>query len=117
MKAGCVRFSNDEAILALVSIVRVVNPRMLESGSDGFTVDLAPLEKKTQLSSDEQLLLKLYATLAGESNEGEYEVELLAEERQRLVETLARLEQMQEWPADVLSLCSRMRQRLGSQPA
>ena len=107
------RFSNDEAILALVSIVRVVNPRMLESGPDGFTVNLAPLEKKTQLSSDEQLLLKLYATLTGESNEGEYEVELLAEETQRLVETLARLEQMQEWPADVLSLCSGMRERLG----
>ena len=110
------RFTNDEAILALVSIVRVVNPRMLESGPGGFTVNLSPLEKKTQLSSDEQLLLKLYAALAGESSEGEYEVELLREETQRLVETLVRLEQMQDWPPDVLSLCSGMRQRLGGQP-
>jgi len=116
VKAGCVRFSNDEAILALVSIVRVVNPRMLESGPDGFTVNLAPLEKKTQLSSDEQLLLKLYAALSGESRGGEYEVELLAAETQRLVETLARLERMQEWPPDVLDLCRGMRQRLGGQP-
>lgn len=108
------RFTNDEAILALVSIVRVVNPRMLESGADGFTVNLAPLEKKTQLSSDEQLLLKLYAALAGESSGDDYEVELLANETQRLVETLARLEQMQDWPPDVLNLCRGMRQRLGS---
>lgn len=108
------RLTNDEAILALVSIVRVVNPRMLESGVDGFTVNLAPLEKKTQLNSDEQLLLKLYAALSGESKEGEYEVELLADETERLGETLARLERMQEWPPDVLNLCRGMRQRLGS---
>lgn len=114
MKAGRVHFTNDEAILALVSIVRVVNPRMLESGADGFTVNLAPLEKKTQLSSDEQLLLKLYAALSGESSGDDYEVGLLADEAQRLAETLARLEQMQDWPPDVLNLCREMRHRLGS---
>ena len=109
------RFSNDEAILALVSVVRAVNPRMLESGPNGFTVNLSPLEKKVELSSDEQLLLKLYTALSGEakSSEGEYDVELLAEEARRVAETLAQLEKLQQWPPDVLELCRNMRQRLG----
>lgn len=116
MKAGGVRFTNDELILALVSVVRVVNPRMLETGADGFTLNLAPLEKKTQLSADEELLLKLYAALAREASEVDSDLEFVANERQRLVETLAGLEQMQDWPEDVLNMCRGVKQRLQGEP-
>jgi hypothetical protein len=111
------RFSHDELVLALVSVVRAVNPRMLETGADGFTVNLGPLEKKTPLTPDEQFLLKLSATLAGEASEmGGYEVELLTHESKRLVETLARLERLQNWPKDVLEMSRSMRERLGAKP-
>jgi hypothetical protein len=106
------QFTNDELILMLVSVVRVVNPRMLESGADGFTVDLAPLQKKAALSSDEQLLLKLYAALAEGEGKDTMEVEFVGQESERLRETILRLERVQDWPADVLAMSRDIQQRL-----
>ena len=110
------RLTNDELILTLVSVVRVVNPRMLSSGADGFTVDLTPLQKKEHLTSDEQLLLKLYGILSAPEETDSREVELLADESARLNETLARLEGMQDWPEDVLAMSRDIRQRLRGEP-
>ena len=118
------QFTNDELILAMVSVVRVVNPRMLSSGPDGFTVDLTPLQQKEHLNSDEQLLVKLYGILArpnagrqaAAAEAGTFEIELLAEETARLNETLAQLERMQDWPEDVLSMSRAVRERLRGAP-
>ena len=120
------QFTNDELILALVSVVRVVNPRMLSSGPDGFTVDLTPLQQKEHLTSDEQLLVKLYGILARQNaggppaaepaEAGTFEIELLAEETARLNETLAQLERIQDWPEDVLSMSRAVRERLRGEP-
>jgi hypothetical protein len=54
-----VQFTGDEIVLAIIALVRAIDPRMLKSDADGFTVDFTPLEGKKDLSSDEHLLVKL----------------------------------------------------------
>lgn len=107
-----VRFSNDELILTLVSLIRATDPRMLRQGPDGFEVSLAPLERKTALNPDEQLLLKLHNAFSAVDAEGNCAVELTQAESQRLAVTLQRLEGLQPWPEDVLALCRGVRARL-----
>jgi len=106
------QFTNDELILTLISLVRAVNPRMLQSGPDGFTVDLAPLENKSPLSTDEQLLLKLRASFQAADAEGKYTVNLDTAESSRLVASLGALDELQTWPEDVQALNRGVRERL-----
>ena len=109
-------FNNDELILALISVVRAIDPRMLQQGADGFTVDLGPLEKKPSLSGDEELLVKLRAAFGSADAEGNYQVELSPAESSRLASTLEVLEKLQPWPEDVLALCQGVRTRLTGVP-
>lgn len=106
------QFGHDELVLALVSLISVTDPQMLQQGPDGFTVDLSPLKDKRNLNSDEELLVKLRAAFTATAPEGPYEVELGAEESQRLVQTLTRLEELRSWPADVVALSTRLRARI-----
>ena len=125
-------FSSDELILALVSIVRAVDPRMLRQGVEGFDVDFRALEAKEEFTSDERLLLKFRAALespvapvsgTGTRSESErsasegvgpYGLALEIAEARRLAETLERLESLQPWPPDVLQLSRNLRARLAS---
>ena len=123
-------FSRDELTLALVSLVRAINPRMLRQGADGFEVDFQVLYAKKEFTADEVLLLRLSSVMqrpsASESRSGSegqgspkdefraYLLTLPAADRRRLRETLEQLELLQAWPADVLELSRSLRARLAS---
>lgn len=123
-------FSSDELILALVSLVRAINPRMLRQGAEGFEVDFQALEAKKEFTADEVLLLRLRTVMqrpaasespspteehGGPKDEFRtYLLTLAAAERRRLRETLEQLESLQSWPADVLELSRSLRTRLAS---
>jgi hypothetical protein len=109
-----VEFSGDELILALVSMVRAIDPRMLQRGAEGFEVDFQTLDAKSEFSADERLLLKLRAALEAPATPGYYGVELEVGEGRRLGQTLEQLELLQPWPPDVLELSSSLRTRLTS---
>lgn len=100
----------------MISLIRAVDPQMLQRGPDGFSVDFEKIDKKdTPLSADELLLLKLRAGLEGAGDMGHFSMSLDAAEGQRLAGTLERLEAMQMWPADVLALSHSIRARLTQQ--
>ena len=125
-----IEFSSDELILALVSMVRAINPGMLRQGAEGFELNFQALDAKKEFSPDEHLLLKLRAALEGsvdpapspsqaspsEVEPGErlatHALELAAAEARRLGETLERLESLQPWPPDVLEMSRNLRARL-----
>ena len=125
-----IEFTTDELILALVSMVRAIDPSMLRQGAEGFEVDFQALEAKKELSPDETLLLKLRAALEGsvgcapspsqasprEAEPGKgaatHALDLAAAEACRMGETLERLESLQPWPADVLAMSRNLRVRL-----
>jgi len=109
-----VEFSGDELILALVSLIRGVNPAMLRQGPEGFTVDFQPIENKQELSADEQLLLRLRAALESTVTASAPSLELSVAEARRLADTLARLESLQPWPPDVLEMSRKLRERLSA---
>lgn len=102
------QLTGDEAVLAIISLVRAVNPAMLKSEPDGFTVDFTPLEGKKDLSSDEHLLVKLRAATEETSDS----LELTDAEAQLLAARLKRLELSGTWPADVVTLSRSLRSRL-----
>jgi hypothetical protein len=107
-----VEFSNDELILTLVSLIRAVDPKLLKHDADGFTLDFGSLEKKQNLSADERLLLRLRGALDSASVQNTYGLELSGVERQRLAETLERLDRLQTWPDDVLAMSTGLQARL-----
>jgi hypothetical protein len=97
----------------MISLIRAVDPKMLQRGPDGFSVDFESIDKKqSPLTTDELLLLKLRAGLEGAGDMGHFSLELDATEGQRLAGTLERLEALQMWPADVLALSHSIRARL-----
>lgn len=125
------RFTGDELVLALISLVRATHPRMLRPEADGFSVDFEPLSTMKQLGPDERLMLKMrtvleppssdllagaaFANAAPEAAPGEGQplsLDLAPAEAHRLAQTLARLESMQRWPADVLQMSRALRARL-----
>lgn len=125
------RFTGDELVLALISLVRATHPRMLRPEADGFSVDFEPLSTMKQLGPDERLMLKMRTVLEPPSSdllagaafaneapepapdEGQpLSLDLAPAEAQRLAQTLARLESMQRWPADVLQMSRALRARL-----
>ena len=85
---------------------------MLRPGAEGFTVDFEQLEKKVDLTPDERLLLKLHAALDTAGEQSLYALDLSDAESNRLAGTLASLEQLQQWPQDVLAMSRSLRARL-----
>jgi hypothetical protein len=120
--------NSDELILAVVSLARAINPRMLRQGPEGFEVDCEALYAKKELTPEEVLLLRLCAVMqrkgpsesrSGSKGQGSSTDELgpclltlAAAERRLLRETLEQLESLQSWPADVLELSRGLRARL-----
>ncbi len=102
------QLTGDEAVLAIIALVRAINPRMLKSDADGFTVDFTPLEGKKELSADEQLLIKLRVG----TEENSDSLDLTDAEAQQLAARLERLEFSGNWPADVLTMSRSLRSRL-----
>jgi hypothetical protein len=107
-----VEFNNDELILTLVSLIRAVDPKLLRHGQDGFTLDFGTLERKEGPSADERLLLRLRGALDSASEQNTYGLELSGVDRQRLAETLERLDRLQTWPDDVLAMSTGLQTRL-----
>ena len=109
-----IHLTSDEIILTLISLIRAVDPRMLQQGPEGFSVDFERIDKKKPpLTNDELLLLKLRAVLERAENAGPLPLELEAVEGRRLAGTLERLEGLQMWPPDVLAMSASIRGRLG----
>ena len=102
--------NSDELLLVIIGIVRRINPAMLKAEGDGFTVDFTPLQEKKELSSDEELLVKLRAAAEAESTS----VNLEASEARQLSTSLERLEKIQNWPADVLDMSRALRSKLST---
>ncbi len=102
------QLTSDEAVLAIIALVRAIDPRMLKSDTDGFTVDFTSLEGKQALSADEQLLIKL--RIGTESNSDS--LELADAEAQLLAARLERLEKSGNWPTDVVTMSRSLRSRL-----
>jgi hypothetical protein len=109
-------FTNDELILVLISLVRATRPSMLRQDGDGFSVDFEPLAKKAKLTADERLLLRMREVMEGASEQTALVLELEEKEGPRLAATLARLETLQRWPADVLEMSRAIRARLAPLP-
>jgi len=123
--------TGDELVLALISLVRATHPRMLRTEADGFSVDFEPLSTMKQLGPDERLMLKMRAVLepppvdlsggvASPNDDAQtapaegqpLSLDLVPAEAHRLAQTLARLETLQRWPADVLEMSRALRARL-----
>ena len=102
--------SGDELLLVIIGLVRRINPAMLKSEGDGFSVDFTPMIGKEKLSSDEDLLVKLRTAAEAESTS----LELEADEAQTLSAALERLEKIQKWPADVLDMSRALRSKLST---
>jgi hypothetical protein len=102
--------NGDELLLVIIGIVRRINPAMLKAEGDGFTVDFTPMIGKEELTSDEQLLVKLRTTAEAENTS----LELDADEAGTLSASLERLEKIQRWPADVLDMSRGLRSKLST---
>jgi hypothetical protein len=109
-------FTSDEIILALMSLVRVTHPSMLRQDADGFTVDFEAVERNPNRNDSERLLLKLRPLLETAGDGGPLALDFNTGESQLLSDALERLETVQTWPADVLSMSRYLRQRLTAAP-
>jgi len=58
-------FSNDELLLALVSLVRATRPAMLRQDADGFSIDFEAIAASKSPRDSDRLLLKLGAAMQG----------------------------------------------------
>ena len=103
-----ISFSGDELVLAIIALVRRINPAMLNAEGDGFSVDFALLAGKTEFTADEHLLIKLRSL--SESNATESDLD--APEARALGMALERLELLQAWPKDVVRMSRGLRSRL-----
>ncbi|HEV3218509.1 MAG TPA: hypothetical protein VGZ48_01960 [Candidatus Acidoferrales bacterium] len=102
------QLTGDEAVLAIIALVRAIDPKMLKMDGDGFTVDFTQLAAKNELSDDEQLLIKLRVGTEETSDS----LELTDAEAQRLASRLERLELSGTWPEDVVTMSRSLRSRL-----
>ena len=103
-----VEFTGDELVLAIIALVRRINPRMLTSEADGFSVDFSLMANRATRTPDEQLLMKLREASENQTNA----LEFTPSEAEILASSLGLLEVLQAWPADVLTLSREMRARL-----
>ncbi len=107
--------TGDELVLALLSVIQVTNPALLiKAGPEGFAVDLAPLEKKPQLTADEQLIVRLHEIFGSGAQAGPYAVDLSLTEAARVHQALEILARAREWPADMQRMNRDLRARLGA---
>jgi len=124
-------FTSDELFLALVSLVRATRPSMLRQDAEGFSIDFEAIAAaKSPLDSD-RLLLKLGAAMQGPPPQeetgipapgqgstpppdGVVSLDVTASEARQLAGALAKLEQLQAWPEDVLAMSRALRARLAS---
>ncbi len=58
-------FTNDELLLALVSLVRATRPAMLRQDADGFSIDFEAIAASKSPRDSDRLLLKLGAAMQG----------------------------------------------------
>lgn len=111
-----VYFNTDELILTLVGLIRATDPRLLRHGPNGIQLDFASIERKEKQTEDERLLLRLRNALEGSPGDAESDdrrmVELSWAEGRRLAEALERLESLQKWEPDVLTMSGSLRSRL-----
>lgn len=105
-----IQVTGDELVLAIIAIVRVVNPTMLKPEDGDFTVDFTPLMGKTEFTSGEKLLIKLRTA----SESGSSSLDLDRNEARSLAAALQRLELVQVWPIDVLNVSLGLRARLAT---
>jgi len=136
-------FSNDELLLALVSLVRATRPAMLRQDADGFSIDFEAIAASKSPRDSDRLLLKLGAAMQGPppaepssggrsegaeeegtatpgteteaaAADGVVSLEISAAEAREMAGALAKLEQLQAWPKDVLRMSRALRSRLAS---
>ncbi len=62
---GAMTFTNDELLLALVSLVRATRPAMLRQDADGFSIDFEAIAASKSPRDSDRLLLKLGAAMQG----------------------------------------------------
>lgn len=117
-------FTNDELILALVSLVRATRPAMLRQEADGFSVDFEAIARSKAPGAADRLLLKIgalmnnpaEATLEGSTeapdDNGSRSLELDTAEARQIADALAKLELLQAWPHDVMNMSRALRARL-----
>ena len=109
-------FTNDEMILVLIGLVRATRPSMLRQDADGFSVDFDPLANKKKLTANERLLLRMRVAMDVPGEPAALVLELEQGEGARLAAALAKLEALQQWPADVLAMSQSLRARLAPLP-
>ena len=121
-------FTNDELLLALVSLVRATRPAMLRQDADGFSIDFEAIAASKSPRDSDRLLLKLGAAMQGPppaeapgegtegaaAADGAVSVDISAAEASQIAGALSKLEQLQAWPADVLGMSRALRARLAS---
>jgi hypothetical protein len=136
-------FSNDELFLALVSLVRATRPAMLRQDADGFSIDFEAIAASKSPRDSDRLLLKLGAAMQGPppaeapnagpsagieeegsttsgtepeaaAADGAVSLDISGAEASQIAAALAKLEQLQAWPADVLAMSRALRARLAS---
>jgi hypothetical protein len=107
-----VEFSGDELILTLVGLIRAIDPSLLRHSSEGIQIDFATIERKEHPNEDERLLLRLRGALEAAAQEESYGLELSLPDRQRLAEVLGKLNSLQKWPDDVMTMNSGLQERL-----
>ena len=126
-------FSNDELLLALVSLVRATRPAMLRQDADGFSIDFEAIAASKSPHDSDRLLLKLGAAMQGPppaeapsagtsagteaASDGAVSLDISAAEAREMADALSRLEQLQAWPKDVLRMSRALRARLASASA
>lgn len=116
-------FSSDELILALVSLVRATRPGMLRQEADGFSVDFEAIARSETRGKADQLLLKMGAVMnsetpyPAENPHSSVSLDLDAAEARQIADALAKLEQLQAWPQDVMEMSRALRVRLISEGA
>jgi len=105
-----VELTSDELLLAMIGLVRAINPAMLKADGDGFMFDFTPLAGREPSPGDELLLAKLRG--AAETQVGS--LEIAGNEARRLGALLQRLEQLKNWPADVVDMSRTLRSKLAT---
>lgn len=106
-------FTADEMFLALVSMIQVTRPSLLNPAGDGFDVDVSPLLAQSDLNDDERLVLRLYGVLSAGADNPSFSFDLTSAESDRLSRALALVESSRQWPADAVGLSRSLRSRLG----
>jgi len=105
--------SGDAMFLALVSMLQVTRPSLLNPADGGFDVDVTPLlNQQASLTDDERLVLRIYGVLANMGENTSVSLDLSDSESARLDRALGLVQSARSWPADALALTSSLRLQL-----